>query len=546
MVSIFLAYAFVWVRAHAGYLLDPALQNDDARGFMFAFHRWDSGALTNDPVAAEMLGLTGPAYSALYFALTPWLGLFWAAKAVQLVCFGIVAAAAALLSRSPRAGLAAGVLLLFVFLHTGFIVNRVAGGLPRSFAFPAFALWCAGAVTRSERARFAAGVIGALMYPTAMALVLAAEGLFALRGAFTMRRRPLVRRLGRYGVLVAVCLVLVAPNLVRKPEDGHVYTIAEAEQESAFGPGGRDAALPFPNAIVPVAEAVFEPFSVGNQHPTGEHQPPGSDIIPLLVIAVLLLPVVAYVTPFPMAALCFAVGSVVVFAASRTFAFRLYLPERYYSMGMPAAGMVFAVCVVGLLLPRWRRRWREVARALAASAFMVGLWFVCGDGITINNGMTVNDASPPGLHAALRRLPVNARIASLPDEGDDAQFWAARASVVATESLQPWLTTSWARQKLRLDDTVKALYATRREDVLSYCQRYGVTHLVLRKEMYGPAFAKNADLFEPLRTMINMRLGNVAMDDFVLGHVPPTAVEQVGAFQIVDVQKLQAAWSGSP
>ena len=60
-------------------------------------------------------------------------------------------------------------------------MDRIGGGLPRSFGFPAMALWLAGALAHNVKARRAGAVVAALTYPSALAMVLGAEGIYTLR-----------------------------------------------------------------------------------------------------------------------------------------------------------------------------------------------------------------------------------------------------------------------------------------------------------------------------------------------------------------------------
>ena len=144
-------------------------------------------------------------------------------------------------------------------------------------------------------------------------------------------------------------------------------------------------------------------------------------------------------------------------------------------------------------------------------------------------------------------LPIDALIAAHPNDGDEAPFWAGRASVVGYETLQPWLTGSWAKQRARSEATLRALYATDHATVLDYCTTHHVTHLLLNDDRYGADFRQRAKLFEPFDTMLRGLLARVTAADLVLAELPSdTVVARAGRFRIVDVAKLSAAWSARP
>ena len=131
--AIVLVYAVVWVNAHRGYLFDPLLQNDDARTSLFAYHQYGSEpTLADDPIAHDIAVRLPPGTWLQYRLLTPLVGLYTASKVVQFICLALVAWTAVLLCRSRRAGLAGALLLVFLMLHTPYVVNRIGGGFPRS------------------------------------------------------------------------------------------------------------------------------------------------------------------------------------------------------------------------------------------------------------------------------------------------------------------------------------------------------------------------------------------------------------------------------
>ena len=210
----FLAYLCYWARMHWGWLFDPLLQNDDARIWLFPFHRYTPGSpLADDPVAMEKLALLPSGIRLLYRFLVPWAGLYAAAKIVQGICLGIIGLSGWALGRSKRGGLAAGILLVFLMLNTRFIPNTMAGGLARGFAFPLSALWVAGVFTRRERLRWAAILLLALTYPMSMVLLLGCEALTALWENLRKTGKAVRLRLLRAILLACVSVLIILPYM---------------------------------------------------------------------------------------------------------------------------------------------------------------------------------------------------------------------------------------------------------------------------------------------------------------------------------------------
>ncbi len=552
VTGVFVFFLAVWVRANLGYLFDPMLQNDDARSAVVPFHRYEPGhPLRDDPIANEMLSIVPPFVRLFYAAFVPLSGLFFAAKLVQIVCLLIVAWAGFVLARARRGGLAAGLLLVFFVLHTTFMVDRIAGGLPRAFAFPAFALWIAGALAGRERERFLGAAIGCAAYPSAGVLLVAADGLFAVRG-LALRRKglgfpPALRdRLRRYGVLVAACGAILFSSQIGRP-GGAVYTLAQAQHEPAYGMSGRVWVLPFTDPRVEITKQLVRPFEELWPTPRGQdavHEYQSYRFLgPMLVVLGLVLLAALRLAPASPAVWSFLGGSIIMYAAAIVLAFRLYSPGRYLEYGLPACTVALAVSTVGLLLPRMRRARRAVARNLAGAAMIAAVMAITG-GSRENQGMTIDGRRDAPLYAFVKTLPIDARFASHPLDGDDLPFWASRATLVGFETLVPWFVDGWKLVRTRAEDTLRALYATDRRAVLDYAAKYHVTHFLLRPDRYGPDFSGRARMFEPLGTFAGQVTRAVARrDDLVLADPPAEAiVYRNGPWMIVDVAKLAQAW----
>jgi hypothetical protein len=547
----FFAFLRDWWHVYSPALTDPNLQTDDARTALFAFHRYASGhPLAHDPIANEMIEYQPYAFRFLYRLAVPLVGLLYAAKIAQAVCLALIVAGGVVLWRSPRAGLGAGALFVFVFLRDGFIMDRVGGGLPRSFGFPAMALWLAGALGHDRRARRAGAIAAALTYPSALAMVLGAEGLYALRRLGRPGFRTTLRRLKHYLALSGVCAALFLPTALFGASDGGpVHTLEQAEQEPAFGKSGRLWLLPLGETGVNFGKHLFRSFIAVGNSPV----PPVQDAIyhrsneaaGVFIALLLVLPLFG-VVPTPAAVIAFLAASLTIYAASVVFAFQLYSPERYYSYGMHMVAVGLVVSTLGLLIPRLKLRLRVPLRNAASAAIIFALWSWLGNGAPTNSAMamTIDYRRNAPLWEFIRSLPKDVRIASFISDGDDIPLFAQRANNGGFETMQPWLTLSWARQKARAEDTLRAFYATSHEEVLDYAKKYGVTHLLVNQVRYRSDFVRRARTFQPLSTFSDQLLGGRRLSDLVLAEPPEEAViYRQGRFSLLDVKKLAEAWS---
>jgi hypothetical protein len=548
--AVFGWFAVDWLAHHRALLFDTRLENDDVRTSLIPFHAYGpEKALAHDPIANEMRAYVMPGIWILYRVLTPIAGIFVAPKVVQFVCIGVAIAAAVVLVRSRRAGLAPALLMLFLLMRTPYVVNRLAGGFGRSFVFPIFALWLAGAIARNERARFAAAVLGALVQPNAVATVLGAEGVLMVLEIIGKRRAVVVRRIKRFAFVLAACVVAVVPYMASQARVGHVHTLAEAERNPAFSARGRQRELPFPDPAPTFGAHILAPLAVVGTRPlpaaTQLYEKHGSTYA-VLVVVLLMVACASRLAPSARPALALFASTVVLYVLARVLAFRLYSPERYYSFGLPMATMALAVLALGMLGGRMRKKWRPLVRNGAAAVFMATLVAFAGNGAVPHNGLTIDQRPFAALYAFVKTLPVDARIACHPWDGDDVPWWAGRATTGGFETIQVWLVEPWQRGEKLVQETFRALYATNRDEVLSYAASHHVTHFMLNKSRYHEDFRYRAAFFEPLTSYVERLLNGVQYGELVLAEPPAGAIVYEDAhFRILDVKRLAEAWGSA-
>lgn len=547
--TVFAAYLFAWVRFHWPWLADPLLQNDDARIQVFPFHRFGpEGALADDEMALDQLAAVPPAFVALYAVLIKLSDLYVASKLVQLLLLGIVAAAGYTLARRSSLGL--GLLLVFLVLQSEPIINRMAGGLPRGFGYPVLSLWVAGALTASARTRAAAVLVGALFYPSAAALSLGAEGFLRIAGLRRASRGDIVQRAKRYLLLVAAAVVLIVPfSLTQAIRAGEPVPYAQAKRMEVFTKRGRlsrGERLPLPNPAEQVGHGASSLFvsqghalfpklikSYRNNGGTG----------PLVILGVFVAAVLVGLSPVPTAAVALGCASLILYALARSFAFRLYVPDRYLDLGLPMTAVALVLTVVGGIREQAREGRRRLFTSATAALVIAAWWAFLGSGYTRQTGMHIDGRSSAALYAFMHTLPVDARIAAHPADANGLPYWGARATVTNVETACPWFVDNWKRYDRRTRETLEALYSTDRGSFLAYVKKYRVTHLFLRRSRYGKDFKKRSAVFEPYTSYMAARLKNTKRKDLVLYPIPKSAVVFGKADGIlVSVEKLRAAW----
>ncbi len=542
-----------WARGHGSSLTNPDLQNDDARTAIFQYHRWEpDAALKDDPIANEMLTYQPPLVRGLYFVFVKATNIFVATKLVQAVCLLIILAAAFVLLRAKRFGLLGASLLLFIFLRDAWVMNRIAGGLPRAFAFPCFALWFAGALAAKGGVRRVAIAVSALTYPSALAMLVAAEGIFVMANRFRENKVHLLSAFKHYAITLLLALVAVSPSLMSgDSRDGPIYSLAEAKLEPAFGKSGRLWILPFDEPRHVFGWEFASTFMPQGQRPLGNEPRAMDEHLPqfaFVLIALLMAFSVMGLAAPPVAAIAFFCGCAVMYFVACHFAFRLYSPERFYSFGMHIAGALLLINVLATFGESFRERVRYPLRNFVGALAMGGLWLFYGTGYDPKlSGTNISRDHNRPLNEFVAGLPLNARIAGHPMDSDDIPLWAARATMGGFETLQPWLKGSWLRQKKRTEDTFFALYATDRKTALAYAAKNGVTHFLINEQRYRADFVSKGGTFEPFNTFFRGTFGGIPYRSLIFQHPPAEAIVYTyRRFQVISVARLTRFWAAHP
>lgn len=546
---LFIAYIMYWIIGNQEMLFDSFLQNDDVRTHVYAFHKYSNNeAIANDPVANEVLNMVTPGIRGLYRVLVPVVSLQSAAKIVQGICFILILLPFFMVLHWKKGNFTAIVLLIFFTFHTNFLMHMTVGGFQRSFAVPTIVLWIVGAYSGNRAARYIAILIGAFTYPPALALLMTSEFLFVLTNLNWKEKKRLLTQIKKevkiYFALFLSCLIILTPYLIMKSDAGPAYSYHDAQNEPAFGPNGRIKALPFPNPIGNMIRHFAMPLrSSGNRL-----VPSYSSLLPsslrdrnlLISIGVLLLLTMVILNfkkaiPIPKIAICLLIASICMYILSRFFAFHLYWPMRYYQYGLPLA----FISAVAEVLPNMKIKLFSLSRNWISFIVIACVLLFVGDGVTPKLGVPLDGRKNAELFEFFRNTPSNTRIACHPNDGDDVPFWSGRPTTGGYETLQPWFVKSWLRHKALTKEVLSVLYETDINTIISWCQKKGVTHLLLNTERYGQNYRSNALMFEPFGTFMENILATVDKGDLVLNKaIEKCAAFRKGPFVVIRVQSL--------
>lgn len=513
---------------------------DDVRVLIHPQFRWeDAGLFPNDAIVRYYLASLPEGYRLLYVLFGPLVGVEFLSKALPylllLLTLGALGFAAFRLS-----GFGAAFGALALGLGSAYLLGRMAGGLPRSFALPLLAWGALFLVLGRVKALALLVVVSAAFYPMAGVVLGAALALLLVlpaRDRGGAAEWSWQRRFGLIALTALGALIVLAPSTLRLREYGDPIPPALWAQFPEAGAGGRfDAAdrAPFPG----LPDALYVPLLaalVGVDEPlvalTNVAAYP-EWLGPLFALLLLLGYGVLAWTRSEGRRLTCLLGAVVVCHSLAFFAnVRLFLPERYVAYGVP----VLALVGIPSLLAPWAHAARRSLTALpyAFNATLLGLVGAHGSSFT---GLTVG--IPYGerpLYAEIARLPRNAVVAGWPGEAiDNVPYLSRRSVFVARETHMPFHRQFTELMRGRVQALIRAYFASSPEG-LRELRREGVTHLLIdtrhfraRPGYFAPFDGEVARAFSAMQ-----REGSA-----VLAAAPSARVFELGSYALLDLSKL--------
>jgi hypothetical protein len=514
--------------------------NDDVRVLIHAqFRDEDPSVFPGDPSVDYFLASLPDGYALVYRALAPLFGVVALSKALPYL---LLASTLACLSGTAwkLGGGAAAFGSLALSLGSGYLLARMAGGLPRGFAAPLLAAGALALVSGRATALALVAVFAAGFYPAAALTLGVALALFVVlpaseRGAasaWSLRKRGGVLAL----TAVAAALVLL-PSFLRLrawgspigPELVHAYP--EAGSNGRFDPMDR---APFP-ALPAAALAPLRAAVVGDGAPVWaplDVRAHAAWLVPCAgVLGLLGCAFLARRRVEARRFLLLPAAVVLCHTAALLVEPRLFLPERYVAYAVPIIALVAVPSTLGAFA-----RVRTWSRTLPW-LFNVLLVLVLGSRGVAWSGLTVNvPAVDHPLFAAIARLPKDAVIAAFPSETSDSiPYLTRRAVFLARETHMPFHTRYTELMRRRARALFDAYFTSSADDLREFRDRQGVTHLLLNRN----DFETRPTYFAPFDRRIARDFAAGKANGFAaLESAPKLGVFARGAWVLLDLGKL--------
>lgn len=561
MAVILAAFCGPTLARHVNASRDHWRFNDDAGQQVWPFLRFgDPNLFRRDLTADYYLACFPLGYQSLYAAGATVVDPRTLSKVLPYALLAILAAAAALAAGRLRGAAAAWGAVAFCLAAPVFL-GRMAGGLPRSFAFPLYALLAAALVSGRPVLLATIACAGAAFYPSVG--VVAGIALAILLLLYPARLRGGAARWGWPARLVLLTVTAGAAILIVLPTHrwasrfGPLLRPADVARYPEIGPGGRYADDDRPHGFrtpatwINYARAPLAGLGGAWEARRGWLDEPMRQI-PLYLkagLGTVGFALLARRDDRARRLLALPAAVVVAHLLSIPLTPHLYLPSRYLTYPLAALAVIIVPAGWATLGERLVRAGpREAAR-------WVGVFVGCGVFLCV---FTFGAAKLAGIkhcvtqhrktYAFLTALPPDAVIAGWPTDMDDVPYLTGRSVLISREGHQAFHAKYADEMRRRMGAVIDATYAPAAPDATGPSplarlrDGFGVTHFILNRSRYGEPALADAAYFKPFDERIRaVRASAGGAEAAALRAVGEAAVFVDGDWIVLDLSRLPGA-----
>lgn len=492
----FCASALVGICAQWPGFANPYMVNDDVRQQLYWMWRWLDPSLYPRDILNDYAGLyVSWGVKALYRAGCLLCDPLFFSKVVAAGVFAWLGALFFATGRALRDASLGFCALGLCWLSPAFMEN-ISGGLARAFAAPLLLLFILGLVRRSRRLALAALFAQSLFIPYILlpCLLAAALHLAAWRTGLAKSQPVLRSWTDALACALALGVAVAWQHGLGAAGFGPLPWASEVANRPEFREGGRLALLPLPSLFWELLLrpwTAFAPFREG--------------LAAGIVFTCLALPALALgarradwrsLAPHRAALYSVAAASLMLYAAARLAAFKLFVPSRYLEYTTNVLLILGAAFLLDALLRPWlAREPKGLAVALACCVLAIGAYR--------QRGVELFDYSEGApLYAFALATPVDSRFAGPPELMDNLLAFGHRNVYASFELAHPWSAGYWAVVGPRLGLLADAAYATDPEALRRFCREERIDYFVVDRRQYTPKAVANGVFFEPFSTRI--------------------------------------------
>jgi hypothetical protein len=544
------------LEAHINRSMDPFIFNDDARQQIFPFFQYhEPGLFAHDYFGTYLRAcFLPPGYCVFYkfgaMAMDP----AAISKVLPYLLLAVTVIAVAV-AAYRLAGYFGALLAAALVLSSEMFLSRLAGGLPRAFAFPTAALTAAALVY--GRPRLLAGLVcaSAGFYPatamlSAIALVLwlfilpATDRGQAAEWSFT-HRACLAVATASISALILLPMIVGAWPYGRQLGPADITEYPELGQGGRYGGGDLLGFNSFPKTafhltrqfFTPTGKPWLEAVQSWMAHPESGPNSNRHMIIKILTVA-LLVGCVFVAARGSAERRFFLLGAAAWLGhfVARSLAPHFFLPERYAVYSVPIV-LVVLVPAVGAAIGTqlFGRRFPGLAQPLGVIAIAAMILLPFGGRGSIDAGLDIDVKPQQQLYNFLGQLPKDALIAGWPADLDNVPY-ASRRQAFITHELHHVFHQGYADEmRRRMRALIDAYFASDQAPLDRLRDKFGVTHLIVQRSR----LEKPPEYFEPFSAWIQRAFDEGQAKGFeIQRQLGATMMFSDGPYIVLDLRRL--------
>ena len=527
--------------------LDPYAFNDDARPQITPFFTYYTNTPEVDPYIHQFYrNVHHPiGFTILYRTVGNIINPKIVSKLLPFFLWALI-----LLSLGKTAyklgGTKASLIILILACLSPIFWDRLAGGLPRSFAFPGLALTVWGLSHKKWRFSTAAIILTTAFYPVAGAI--GSTWLFVsllLQGITSNIPLNKIFLLKAGGLLIG-CLLLqvliLSPQLAQTSNYGNYIFSHETQAYPEISPTCRwtsgyhlpphpsflKSLLPYikkavgwnPTVNIPLSPQALLKIILS---------PTFLLLICLCCLIILVPPTLMSLEETWLTLTSWSIGLIILHTISSYSFPLLYSPERYLQFGIPILGLLWIASLTNKLLSLKTTRSLQIVTAITLGIILT---ITCQDP---NRYITtfIQAHNDKELYDYVNTLPKNAMIAGWPTGPiENIPYLTGRAVLLTFEAHQPYYTTYTLTMRQRLNTFIKAMYSTSKAPLIAL-NKLGITDILIdiRHFQTPPSY------FEPFQSLIEKEVSQ-HKTYYLLTHLDQLSRFNKGPYHIINLEHL--------
>lgn len=495
IAALLLAYLTPYYWAHVQWVSSEFVFNDDERQWVWAMFRFaDPGLFRNDYLFDYAMATTPVGYKAVYWLGSVILPPNWLSKFLGYGLLGLTVVFASL-SAARLGGQIAGLATAALLLVSGFWLEAVSGGLPRSFN-PAFASVALYALVTSRN--WLLGVmtpIAAAFYPPisiVMGIALTISLLVPGTGS-SIAVTPLKGRITILALSGALTLTVLGLSLGERAKFGSLIDATSTSDIAAYPErrgrhsvdrlrGREDRRADIPSVLAMLVEMTATAGGSGS-HLLVANSPWAKWAIGVLGVICILLLLKLGIIGSHIKLLILPAAAVIAALLAAALYPKLFYPSRYL-ISVPLSFMVAFPVALALSVPKASTEIsRDMRVVLGTVAFLVVFGWHGPDART--GFWETRDGPTRGIFLYLRTLPNHSLIGAW-RLADDIPLLSQRSVLFSAEMHNVDRTEYVLELRERVNAFADAYFAVDPQPLLRLRHKFGVTHILVDTQDFSP------------------------------------------------------------